>query len=181
MKGPAADAKDAPQPWGSLCNAVMISCFVFPCNGAPMEWNCPTATLSTTNPTWNYPGSNTGFRGERPATNRLSHGTDSVWKLPNLPVIVLWMVNVRKILCVSDIYSWSRFVSFIKQSLNVVRSVSRGSSDAVTKESSDIFAEGICMMGAARDIRSKVTEINSIRVPRRTVGLPSNIPGSTPV
>jgi hypothetical protein len=90
------------------------------------------------------------------------------------------MVNVRKILCVSDIYSRNRFVSFIKQALNVVRSVSRGSSDAVTKESSDIFAEGICRMGAARDIRSKVTEINSIRVPRRTVGLPSNIPGSTP-
>jgi hypothetical protein len=45
-----------------------------------MEWNwrenrstrgnsCPSAILSTTNPTWADPG------GERPATNRLSHGT----------------------------------------------------------------------------------------------------------
>jgi hypothetical protein len=35
----------------------------------------PSATLFTTNPTWTYPGSNPGLRGERPATNRLSHGT----------------------------------------------------------------------------------------------------------
>ena len=34
-----------------------------------------SATLSTTNPTWTDPGSNPGLRGERPATNRLSHGT----------------------------------------------------------------------------------------------------------
>jgi hypothetical protein len=36
---------------------------------------CPSATLSTTNPTWTDPGWNPGLRGERPATNRLSHGT----------------------------------------------------------------------------------------------------------
>jgi hypothetical protein len=36
---------------------------------------CPSATLSTTNPTWIDPGSNPGLRGERPGTNRLSHGT----------------------------------------------------------------------------------------------------------
>jgi hypothetical protein len=36
---------------------------------------CPSATLSTTNPTWIDPGANVGLRGERPATNRLSHGT----------------------------------------------------------------------------------------------------------
>jgi hypothetical protein len=34
-----------------------------------------SATLSTTNPTWIDPGANPGLRGERPATNRLSHGT----------------------------------------------------------------------------------------------------------
>jgi hypothetical protein len=39
--------------------------------------SCPSATLSTTNPTWTDPGSNPGLRGERPATNRLSHGTAS--------------------------------------------------------------------------------------------------------
>jgi hypothetical protein len=33
---------------------------------------CPSATLSTTNPTWTDPGSNQVIRGERPATNRLS-------------------------------------------------------------------------------------------------------------
>jgi hypothetical protein len=43
-KGPAADATDAPLPWGFLCNPVtnvtMISIFCpFPSNGAPVEWN----------------------------------------------------------------------------------------------------------------------------------------------
>jgi hypothetical protein len=40
VKGPAADATDAPQPWDVLCNPVMnmISYFVFQCNGAPVEW-----------------------------------------------------------------------------------------------------------------------------------------------
>jgi hypothetical protein len=37
--------------------------------------NCPSATLSTTNFTWTDPVSNPGLRGDRPATNRLSHGT----------------------------------------------------------------------------------------------------------
>jgi hypothetical protein len=36
---------------------------------------CPSATLSTTNPTWIEPGANPGLRGESPATNDLSHGT----------------------------------------------------------------------------------------------------------
>jgi hypothetical protein len=37
--------------------------------------NLPSATFSTTNPTWIDPGANPGLRGERPVTNRLSHGT----------------------------------------------------------------------------------------------------------
>jgi hypothetical protein len=36
---------------------------------------CPSATFSTTNPTWNDPVANPGLRGGSPATNRLSHGT----------------------------------------------------------------------------------------------------------
>jgi hypothetical protein len=36
---------------------------------------CPSATLSTTNPTWTDPGSNPGLRSGRLAANRLSHGT----------------------------------------------------------------------------------------------------------
>jgi hypothetical protein len=35
---------------------------------------CPSATLSTTNPTWTEPGSKLGLRVETPLTNRLSHG-----------------------------------------------------------------------------------------------------------
>jgi hypothetical protein len=36
---------------------------------------CPSATLSTTNPTWIDPGAKPGLRVERPATNDLGHGT----------------------------------------------------------------------------------------------------------
>jgi hypothetical protein len=59
---------------------------IFPCNGAPVEWNwqgenrstwgktCPNASLSITNPTCTGPGSNPGPHVDRPATNCLSHG-----------------------------------------------------------------------------------------------------------
>jgi hypothetical protein len=39
---------------------------------------CHSATLSTTNATWTDPGPNPGLRGERPATNSLSHGTAGI-------------------------------------------------------------------------------------------------------
>jgi hypothetical protein len=39
-----------------------------------LEKSCPSATLSTTNPTWPDPGSNPGRRSGKPATNRLSYG-----------------------------------------------------------------------------------------------------------
>jgi hypothetical protein len=39
------------------------------------EKTCPSATLSTTNPTWPELGSDPGCRGGNPATNRLSYGT----------------------------------------------------------------------------------------------------------
>jgi hypothetical protein len=63
---------------------------LFHFNGATVEWNWqgktvvfgkkiyPSATFSTTNPTWTEPGSNPCLRGERPATNSLSHGTAQV-------------------------------------------------------------------------------------------------------
>jgi hypothetical protein len=38
------------------------------------EKTCPSATLSTTNPTWPDPSLNPGRRGGKPATNRLSYG-----------------------------------------------------------------------------------------------------------
>jgi hypothetical protein len=42
------------------------------------EKTCPSATLSTTNPTCPDAGSNPGRRCRKPATNRLSYGTASV-------------------------------------------------------------------------------------------------------
>jgi hypothetical protein len=44
-------------------------------NRSTRRKTCLSATLSTTNPTWTDQGSNLGLRGDRPATNRLSHGT----------------------------------------------------------------------------------------------------------
>jgi hypothetical protein len=50
--------------------------------------SCPSATLSTTNPTWTDPGSNPCLRGGRPAANRLSHGTArATWYY--VPIILL--------------------------------------------------------------------------------------------
>jgi hypothetical protein len=52
----------------------------------------PSATLSTTNSIWTDPGSNPGLRGERPATNGLSHGTAYVknmqQKIQHLEIVV---------------------------------------------------------------------------------------------
>jgi hypothetical protein len=43
---------------------------------------CPSATLSTTNPTWIDLGTNPGLRGDRPVTDDLSHGTAPMIVLP---------------------------------------------------------------------------------------------------
>jgi hypothetical protein len=48
-------------------------------NWSTQRKTCPSATLSTTNPTWTDPVSNLRFCGERPATDRLSHGTAKAW------------------------------------------------------------------------------------------------------
>ena len=44
-------------------------------NRSTLGKTCPSATLPTTHSTWTDPGSNPGLRGEKPVTNRLSHGT----------------------------------------------------------------------------------------------------------
>jgi hypothetical protein len=49
---------------------------------------CPSATLSTTNPTWIDLGANPGLCGKRPATNDLSHGTAQHEFRPGWPVWV---------------------------------------------------------------------------------------------
>jgi hypothetical protein len=45
---------------------------------------CPSTTLSTTNPTWTDQGSDSGLRGERPANDRLNHGTANTLSLPKV-------------------------------------------------------------------------------------------------
>jgi hypothetical protein len=49
---------------------------------------CRSATLSATNPTRTDPESNPGLRDERPATNRLSHGTALVPSLLSMAFTV---------------------------------------------------------------------------------------------
>jgi hypothetical protein len=83
LKGLVADATDAPQPWRLIVQLSDKDDEGFStemnemCRGKPKYSGktCPSATLFTTNPIWTDPGSNPGLRGERPATNRLSHGT----------------------------------------------------------------------------------------------------------
>jgi hypothetical protein len=83
---------------------------------------CPSATLSTTNPTWIDPGANSSLRGERPATNRLSHGTAAWLKYftyhlllvpvltPNYKQHILSPAKVKKMLFISwtlsDVFIW---------------------------------------------------------------------------
>jgi hypothetical protein len=49
-------------------------------NRRTLRKTCPSATLSTTNLTCIDPGANPGLRGEKPATNDLSHGMALSWQ-----------------------------------------------------------------------------------------------------
>jgi hypothetical protein len=51
---------------------------------------CPSATLSTINPTWAALGANPDLQGEKPKTNHLSHG--SAYRLSSLGVLRLSLV-----------------------------------------------------------------------------------------
>jgi hypothetical protein len=51
---------------------------------------CPSATLSTTNPTWIDMDANPGFRGERPAIKCLCHGTEINTSLHLVQVGPIW-------------------------------------------------------------------------------------------
>jgi len=48
---------------------------------------CPSATLFTTNPIWIGQEQNPDLRSERPATNRLSHGTTLMMKIKCIIVV----------------------------------------------------------------------------------------------
>jgi hypothetical protein len=89
VKGPAADATDAPQPRGLLCSPVMktISFFRFSLSWSTdgMKLTGKTKVVGEKSvlvplcppqiPHGQTRGSSPGLRGERPATNHLSHGT----------------------------------------------------------------------------------------------------------
>jgi hypothetical protein len=64
---------------------------------------CPSATLSTTNPTWTDPGSNPGLRGGRPATIRLKRGTTIT---PSYEFTLL--LNLRSLILSLTPFGWLR-------------------------------------------------------------------------
>jgi hypothetical protein len=57
-------------------------------NWSTLEKTCPSATLSTTNPTWLNPGWNPGRRGGKPATNRLSYDAAIILSLTLLLLLL---------------------------------------------------------------------------------------------
>jgi hypothetical protein len=60
---------------------------------------CPSFTLSTTNSTWIDAGANPGLRGERPATNDLSHGTASLFLYFWVTLLCFTFPRLRALLC----------------------------------------------------------------------------------
>jgi hypothetical protein len=52
------------------------------------EKNCPSAILSTTNPTWPDPGANPGRRAGKPATNCLSYGAAWIYALDRAATLI---------------------------------------------------------------------------------------------
>jgi hypothetical protein len=93
LKGPAADATDAPQPWGLWCNPVMKMILLFQFTGASVEWNwqektevfgenpVPVPLCLPQIPHRPTPGSNPGLRGEKPVTNCLSLGLSKLFNV----------------------------------------------------------------------------------------------------
>jgi hypothetical protein len=90
VKGPAADATDAPQPWGLLCSPVMKMIRFFSVFRVMEHWwneidrgktevlgekPVPLLRCPPQIPHGLTRDRTRRFRGERPATNRLSHGT----------------------------------------------------------------------------------------------------------
>jgi hypothetical protein len=74
---------------------------------------CPSATLSTTNPTRTDTGSNPGLRGGRSAANRLSHGTKErqyasffAWSCDSASKAVLSVFEIRPYLNYW-VFSWA--------------------------------------------------------------------------
>jgi hypothetical protein len=88
---------------------------------------CPSAALSTTNPTWIGPGSNPGLRGERPATNLLNHGTASTaltthlllrYKINHTAITGQARIRLTVTLAIrSDIYFWSQQWKYLSENL----------------------------------------------------------------
>jgi hypothetical protein len=65
---------------------------------------CPSATLSTTNATWIDPGANQGLRGERPATNDLSHGTALYATYYTMHIMQIFIARGPMIMSVPRVY-----------------------------------------------------------------------------
>jgi hypothetical protein len=92
------------------------------------EKTCPSATLSTKNPTWPDPGSNPGRRGGKSVTNRLSYGAAIITTFLSVMspfFFIFQVINACNSLGKRDVYPWlnitigisnhlSYFIAYVK-------------------------------------------------------------------
>jgi hypothetical protein len=124
VKGPAADATDAPQPWGLLCNPVMKTISFFPfVRVMEHQWYeidrlkpvsvplCPPKNLI-----WKDLRSNPGLRSGKPATNRLSYSTTHkrclLWQHSNKNQCCFWCLDRKYLHVILWRFSWFNTLNF---------------------------------------------------------------------
>jgi hypothetical protein len=95
-----------------------------------VEWNlagetealgetCLSATLSTTSPTWTDAGSNSGRRGEKPVTNRLSYGTVEMKSRSTQRMLSEYIYIALNLLSIQQESKWALHWFVTKESLEL--------------------------------------------------------------
>jgi hypothetical protein len=111
---------------------------------------CPSATSSTTNPTWPDPGLNPGRRGGKPASNRLSYGAamshihiDWVLKVSVTIFVSIMMQTVSNTLVDNFLFTGLIVEETLLRTKTVKLTANQVTSDV---KSSGVRADGTCFI-----------------------------------